>query len=238
MKKTLLILGIIFAIIIMNITFVQAATATATLIPSSTSVKQGDTFTVTLPVICSAGINGVIAEYSYDTDKLELVEHKAVEPFMDLNGDSTSKIETMISGGSKTTADVFTLKFKVKDTATVGSTANVNIGTVTVDSDSDGEATAQVQSASIKVAESSSDTPSDTPTNTPANTSANPIGSSSTAKPTTSTTGTSAKTTDKTTASSVLPKTGLAAVTGIALVVIIAVAIVIFKKLKKYDGIE
>lgn len=60
MKKTLFIIGIILAIVIVNITAVYASTATASLTPSSASVKKGDTFTVTLSVNCEDGINGII----------------------------------------------------------------------------------------------------------------------------------------------------------------------------------
>lgn len=49
---------------------------------------------------------------------------------------------------------------------------------------------------------------------------------------------TTAGKTDSTTASKTLPKTGFGIVTGVALIAIIILAIVMFKKLKKYDGIE
>ena len=263
MKKTTFIIGIILAILIVNVTAVQAATATAELKVSNASVKQGETFTVTLSATCSAGINGVIADYSYDTDILELVDHKAIEPFMDLNGDSTSKIETMISTGSVTTSDIFILTFKVKDSAQIGSNVTISTDTITVDSDTEGELTVQPKSISVQIVDTSNSeednnnnnnnnnnttntntatntsTTNTTGTNTTMNTSKNnSSGIITNGKSSTTSTNTPAKATDKTTATSILPKTGFIAITGASLIAVIVFSVIMFKKLRKYDGIE
>ena len=248
MKKTLFIIGIVFVIMIASMTGVYASTGKITLIPSSTQVKQGDQFTITLHAECADGINGVFAEFDYDTNVLDLVSGQGISTNDESENwvnQKASKVKIEVidqrddaeEGEEKPhikNADIYVLTFKVKENATVGTTTSINAKNVKIDSDIKEESEFDVESQEVKISIVENAKNPDTPTNT----SANPSGSSSTAKPTTSTTGTSAKTTDKTTASSVLPKTGLAAVTGIALVVIIAVAIVIFKKLKKYDGIE
>ena len=68
MKKRILgfILGIIIILTWTNI--VQAATATASFVSSKEEVKQGESFTVTLSINCSDGINGVTGiKYNYDS---------------------------------------------------------------------------------------------------------------------------------------------------------------------------
>ena len=262
MKKSLLIISIVIAIIITGITTVQAATTTAELKTSSTSVKQGDTFKVTLSATCDGGIalvSGNEADdgfaFSYDSSKLELVSKEA-KRLIDLNEEATSgTICLMGSSTSFSTGDIYEFTFKVKSNATDGDT-QVSVTPVKITNFDDVETTVTVKSATITIANSSStpaepstpdkpsnpDSPSNptTPTD-PTSGSTNNGGSSSTSgtsKSGSTTSNTAGKTTDSTTSTTALPKTGSIAIMGGTSVILIAVSIFTFKKLRQYKEIK
>ena len=118
-----------------SVTIVNASNGNASLTTSSTSVKQGETFIVTLSVNCEDGINGVDTSYSYDEDKLELVSaNVASSNWANLGIDS--KIQVIVNSTSKLTSEnIYVLTFKVKDNASVGDSAKVSINIISKDSD-------------------------------------------------------------------------------------------------------
>lgn len=264
MRKTLLIIGIIFVIIIASVTTVQASTATATFTPNSTSVKQGDTFTVTLSATCADGINGIYGKeaydgfgFSYDTAKLDLVSREAIK-LADQNEDADAETIALVgSSSSYTSGDVYKFTFKVKANAALGET-QISTTELVLESFAATDATVELGTKTATVTIVSNTQSEPTTPSTPVvpgsttNTNTNNAGDSNTSGNTTNTAGThnttntskgntsttTAGKTDPTTATTILPKTGFVAITGIALIAIVLLSIVMFKKFKKYDGIK
>ncbi len=142
-----------------SVTIVNASNGNASLTTSSTSVKQGETFIVTLSVNCEDGINGVDTSYSYDEDKLELVSaNVASSNWANLGIDS--KIQVIVNSTSKLTSEnIYVLTFKVKDNASVGDSAKVSISEIKVDSDvSESSFTETPKSVTINIISKDSDT--------------------------------------------------------------------------------
>ena len=135
MIKKIIVSIVMLSVILFCVTNVNAANGSANLIASSTSVKPGDTFTVTLSVNCEDGINGIDTTYSYDEDKLELVNaNVGGNNWASLGVNGT--IQVICNSTSKITSDnVYVLTFKVKDNAEVGTTAKINTTEIKVDSD-------------------------------------------------------------------------------------------------------
>ena len=134
MKKQIKILLLAIIIIIASAITVNAADATANLRASSTSLKKGDTFTVTLSAEYADGINGIEGLFSYDEDKLELVtkvvegETISVESAASkwINLGVGLKFEVM-STSTATSGDIVKATFRVKDDAEEGTTAKVTV---------------------------------------------------------------------------------------------------------------
>lgn len=139
MKKRILLSIIMLCIIVCSATMVYASTGKVDLLSNQTSVKPGDTFTVTISATCEDGINGITTTYSYDEDKLELVSAKvANNNWVKVTGTTNYSIDVFCDTTSKITSDsIYVLTFKVKDTITTETTANVTISTIKVDSDVD-----------------------------------------------------------------------------------------------------
>lgn len=129
MKKTLLIVVIAIALVVSSFIPVQATTATADLRASSTSVKPGETVTVTLSAATDGGIalvSGNEADdgfaFNYDSNKLELISKEA-KKLIDLNEEATSgTICLMGSSVSFLSGDIYELTFRVKSDAATGNT--------------------------------------------------------------------------------------------------------------------
>lgn len=182
MKKLVLTLGIIIAVIMTGVSTVQAAVATAELKASSDTVKPGDTFTVTLTVSTEGGIELVSGteeddgfKVNYDSSKLELVSREAKE-LVDLNEEASSgTICLMGSNTSYTSGDVYVLTFKAKpDTA---GDAEISTTSLIITNFDDEENTIEGKSLTVEITDDS-DTPGtpenpDTPSD-PANPSVEP----------------------------------------------------------------
>ncbi len=185
MKKALINIIIIVAIILSGTTMVQADTASAELRASSTTVKPGDTFTVTLHVECQEGINGVIGDkendgfaFAYDNNKLELLRRKSlgekviidgeeIEPYWNVNsGMSTICIAYGTDTDKIVTEDnVYEWTFKVKSDAEVGST-QITTTDIIICGLEDSETSVNSLSVPIQISNASSqgDPTSDNPT--------------------------------------------------------------------------
>ena len=153
--KKIIITILLLICILASFTTVQAdSTATATLRTSNSTVKIGETFTVTLSVWCEEGINGIDTTYSYDSDKLELVSASLKDTTNWASLGSGDQITVISNSESKIKqADVYVLTFKVKDDATAGQTAKVSTKDILVDSDADtnSEKTVKALSTLIKI---------------------------------------------------------------------------------------
>ena len=120
MKKVLVsIFTLIF--IISMITVVNAASGSISVTASSNQVTRGNTFTVTVSGTADENITGMQASISYDTNKLSLENKSAGTNFSDLSG--TNEIAIASSGNSDVkSGTLYTLTFKVLDTADLGET--------------------------------------------------------------------------------------------------------------------
>ncbi|MBR3162524.1 MAG: hypothetical protein IKF17_00265 [Clostridia bacterium] len=263
MRKKIISLFLVIALVLLGIGNVQAANTTASLRASSTTVKPGDTFTVTLSATCDDGINGIDTTITYDTQKLDFVSGSV--PNSNWASLGTNQDISVICNSTEkiTNADIYVLTFKVKETATIGTTATISTGDITLDSDaaSNSLVTIEEKNTTITIA-NSTDNPTDPsqpdePSNPVDPTQPDdPTDPSQTDNPTEqeqggntettinpgndSTTGTSTagKSTDTTTAKSILPAAGSNAIKIIALLSISGLAIISYKKIKQLKEIK
>lgn len=235
--KAKLIIGNIIAIIIILLTSVTyAATGTAELKADVKELKKGETFTVTLVVASEEGINGISTKYTYDTDKLELVSESLVDT-TNWSNLGTSPELTIIcnSTSSIKSADIYTLKFKVKDNVTAGSVATVETTDILLDTDaqSDSEVTISAKKVEVNVIEDKNNNTDDPGTNNPSNPN-NPNNSNNT-----NNSGTNTKKPDSTSSGSTLPQTGES---NVIIYILIAISIIFsvisYKKYNEYKKIK
>ena len=136
MYRKIAILFISIVIVLASFSVVQAASATATLTPSSTTLKPGDTFSVTLSLNCAEGINGATGiTLNYDKNVLELTSSNIKDSNF-INLGTSDEIDLMFNseGETITSTNVYVWNFKVKDTATNGATATISVSDIAVDS--------------------------------------------------------------------------------------------------------
>ena len=125
-KIITMILVLVVALVGTSSVFARAEDVSATLVPSKTDVKPGETFTVTLHATCSEKINGIQTEYNYDSDVLEVVSaNTASGNFANLG--INNKIEVIANAPDITDADVFVITFKVKDDAKANTTTQISM---------------------------------------------------------------------------------------------------------------
>lgn len=257
MKKSLFIIGAIIIAILANITIVKASsTPTVSLKTSSSQVKPGDTFTVTISVTCEDGINGIDTTYSYDENKLEYVSGSVANTNNWSSLSSDNQITVICNSTSKiTSADVYVLTFKVKDSATIGDTAKINTTDILVDSDasSNSESTISAKTASVTIAKNTEesgnngsgtegDNTDNSGTGTAGGSSTNGGSTGTTSQPGTSTSskGSSTVQDNTKTSNSKLPKTGMGIVPTIiiAQILLIAISYITYRGLKKYRDVK
>ena len=268
MKKRLFIIGIVIIAILANITIVQAdSTPTVDFKINSSQVKPGNTFTVTISVVCEDGINGIETTYSYDEDKLEFVSGSVSNSNNWSSLSSGNQITVICNSTSKiTSADLYVLTFKVKDNAAVGTTAKIITTDILVDSDAstNSESIIKAKTATVTIAgeggSSDAGTNGDNTGNTGSNTDdsssnignsgSGTTGGSSTGSVSTGTTSQSGTSTSSKNSSTVqeatkksvssLPKTGIGIVPTIVIIEIILIvsSYVAYRGYKKYKGIK
>lgn len=251
MRNKLITFAIIFMVILANLGIVQAdTTATATLKTDKDKVKPGDTFTVTLSVACEDGINGIDTTYSYDTDKLELVSASVKDSTNWSSLGADNQITVICNSTSKiTTADIYVLTFKVKDSVATGTTANISTTDILVDSDAatNSEKTVKALKVLITAEKESSNngnestgegTGTEQPDSKPEGTQTPSSTTEGTKNQSPNKTNTSKNSTDNTVAkTSTLPKTGKGGVTLIVIMAIAIIGVIAYKKYDNYKGI-
>ena len=264
MKKILLNVCIVTVFILTCLSKVYAAADSVEIKSSSNLVKPGDTFTVTISAKSDKGINGLDTKFTYDTDKLELTESNVVDSkWASLGADSD--ITVMCNTTNKiTSADIWKLTFKVKSSISNGSKASVSIGNATLYTDDTSNSSVSLNGSSVtvnigtdsrgereeNVVEEPTNTTPDNPTNETEEPETNTSGGSgsgsgnssssgSNTRSSSTNTSTSVATTEKdpTTAKTSIPKTGIIHIAGIALIVVVLIAILLHKKLNNYKGI-
>ncbi len=158
---TILILTMFIAV---GIKDVKAATATATLRSDKATVEPGDNFTVTLKASSEQGLNGIITEISYDSEKLELDSASTGTSFTNLESSKT-KLSIIATETNVNTADVYSITFKAKSGAT--GEAEIKTSEINIDTLESGENAMVTEGAkSIKITIDNSDAGSDTGSDT------------------------------------------------------------------------
>lgn len=122
MNRTIkIILAIIFFSLI-SISIVTASNTNAEIVIDKTTLKPGDTFTITLKANCSEGLSFISTKLNYDTNKLTLKSKNIANDWVDYG---TDKIELFSNSSNKfTNLDACTWIFEVNE--------NVENGTIVI----------------------------------------------------------------------------------------------------------
>ena len=149
MKKILIsLLSIIF--IISMFTSAYAATGSINLGASSDTVIKGKTFTVTVAATADSNIKGMQSSLSYDTNKLSIESKSAGQGYFDASGSNEIAIGSTSSESLAQSGTLYTITFKVLDTAAEGSTTisvtNAKLALVSGETDpTSGEVTVNIK---------------------------------------------------------------------------------------------
>lgn len=240
--KIKIITAIIIAILIMLLASISfAASGTVEFKPSTTEVKKGDTFTVTLSATSEDGINGIDTKYTYDSEKLELVNEKVVDT-SNWSNMGTSPDITIICNSTQSikNADIYILTFKVKDNVTSGSSIKVETTKILLDTDAQTDSEVEIPSKKIEI--TVKEVPKDNPNQEEPEDNPNPSN-----KPSNESGNNNSKTTtesepaksDSTTVIGRLPQTGENYVMIIIFIIIaIVLSVVFYKKYMQHKEIK
>lgn len=141
-KKINILLSIVLIFIILIPLIVYAASsipkATVELETSIPTVKRGKEFSVSLNVNCADGINGIMGKINHDSDlELQGIETANSSKWTVISENTNTELNILCnSTNHETTGDVCKIKFKVKDTATLGS-KTISLVDLHVDSDAE-----------------------------------------------------------------------------------------------------
>lgn len=236
MKKVLISIFTLIFIISMIIT-VNAASGSISLTASANQVVKGNTFTVTVAGTADENITGLQAALSYDTTKLSLEDRTPVTGFGDISGETEIAITSNTDSSLTKSGTLYTLTFKVLDTAEEGDTTiSVTSATLALLNDSqtqenvsvaDGSATITIKSDITTADKDNTEgTEKEEGTKTPSSTKKdnNKFSSSSSS---------SASNSKKTT----LPQTGVEVISAIVMAALIIFAVISYALYKKYKNI-
>ena len=248
MKAKVITVSIIVILIIILTNVTYAASGTVEFKSTIEQVKKGDTFTVTLSATSEDGINGIDTKYVYDSNKLELISENVVDSTKWSNlGVSPSITVICNSTQSIKNADIYALKFKVKDNVADGESLNIETTGILLDTDlqTDSELTIPAKKIEIAVvgnAQEASDGNSKESEQEKIKESQGNSNKSDNKEiktiNTTSTTTNNTNQADKTVAVSVLPKTGKSIIIFTCIVIAIITSIVFYKKYIEYKNIK
>lgn len=151
-KQTKILILIVMLLLTSTLTLTVNATDTiVTLNLDNNQVHVGNTFVVTMNVVCQEGINGLQGTVSYDQTKLELVSLAVADTTKWVNlGENLNLAVIHNSTETETSADIVKATFRVKDTAELGTT-KISIADIIVDSDATLESMKQVGTKEIEV---------------------------------------------------------------------------------------
>lgn len=231
--KIKIITAIIIAILIMLLASISfAASGTVEFKPSTTEVKKGDTFTVTLSATSEDGINGIDTKYTYDSEKLELVNEKVVDT-SNWSNMGTSPDITIICNSTQSikNADIYIITFKVKDNVTSGSSIKVETTKILLDTDAQTDSEVEIPSKKIEITVKEVPKDNPNPSNKPSNESENNNSKTTTeSEPAKS---------DSTTAIERLPQTGgnYVMIT-IFIIIAIVLSVIFYKKYMQHKEIK
>lgn len=249
MKKVLISTFILIFIISM-ITVVNAATGSISLKASADTVVKGKTFTVTVTGAADNNITGMEASLSYDNTKLSIEDKVAGANFSDLSGNNQIAIGSTSSENLSKSGTLYTITFKVLDTAEEGDTtitvsnavlALINSESVqenTEESSDEVTITIKADDTTVDAGDEEEQQPTDTQEPT------DDEKPEDTKKPTTPSNDKTSSNSNKSTSGSKsnkkttkLPQTGVETVSVIAIVVLSAISIVSYVSYRKYKNI-
>lgn len=236
MKKVLISIFTLIFIISMIIT-VNAASGSISLTASANQVVKGNTFTVTVAGTADENITGLQAALSYDTTKLSLEDRTPVTGFGDISGETEIAITSNTDSSLTKSGTLYTLTFKVLDTAEEGDTTiSVTSATLALVNDSqtqenvsvaDGSATVTIKADTTTADKNNTEeTEKEEVTKTPSSTNNDSSKSSSSSN-------SSASSSKKTT----LPQTGVEVVSVIIMAALSIFAVISYALYKKYKNI-
>jgi len=131
--------------------FANAAESSARLTTGTSSVKPGETFTVTLSATCSDGINTVSTTIDYDENVLELVNGAVTDSSKWINLGENKDISIFSNSRDNITyADLYLMTFKVKETAQLGNTI-ISAGTITIDSNAENNSISTIDGETVLI---------------------------------------------------------------------------------------
>ena len=126
------IMKIVFSTLIIiailgNMFTVKAATATMNFTVTPSKVKPGENFAIILKAQSPENLNGVMGEFEFDAEKVEFVKKSIVNTDVWNNGaeSGSNELFAYVNEGGISSADVYKIEFKVKDTVSVGEKVSV-----------------------------------------------------------------------------------------------------------------
>ena len=237
MKKSKIVLISLLALIFVAsmVTTINAATGSITVASSASQVIKGKTFTVTIAGTADQDITALQASLTFDSSKLSLESKTAGTGFTDSSGnDSEIAILSTDNNSLSKSGTLYTLTFKVLDTAEVGETtvkvsnaklALVKDGTQENVSVADGSATVTIKADNTTV-----DTKDD-------NKNTSNEESKTDSKPSNSSSSSSSSSKSNSTKKTKLPQTGVETVSIVAIAGLTVFAVVSYVSYKKYKNI-
>ena len=241
MKKSKLVLISLLALIFVAsmLTTVNAASGSISVASSASQVVKGKTFTVTITGTADQNITALQADLSFDTSKLSLESKTAGTGFTDSSGsDSEIAILSTDNNSLSKSGTLYTLTFKVLDTAEVGETtvkisnaklAIVNEGTQENVTVADGTATVTIKSDDTTIDNKDNNTNS-----SDNNTSTNGTSNSSNKN---SNSGSSSSSSSNSSKKTKLPQTGVETISVVAIAGLTVFAVISYVAYKKYKNI-
>ncbi len=241
MKKSKLVLISLLALIFVAsmLTTVNAASGSISVASSASQVVKGKTFTVTIAGTADQNITALQAALSFDTSKLSLESKTAGTGFTDSSGsDSEIAILSTDNNSLSKSGTLYTLTFKVLDTAEVGETtvkisnaklAIVNEGTQENVTVADGTATVTIKSDDTTIDNKDNNTNSSNN-----NTSTNGTSNSSNKN---SNSGSSSSSSSNSSKKTKLPQTGVETISVVAIAGLTVFVVISYVAYKKYKNI-
>ena len=242
MKKSKLVLISLLALIFVAsmLTIVNAASGSISVASSASQVVKGKTFTVTIAGTADQNITALQAALSFDSSKLSLESKTAGTGFTDSSGsDSEIAILSTDNNSLSKSGTLYTLTFKVLDTATEGETtikvssatlALINDGTQENVTVADGTATVTIKSDDTTIDNKDNNNTNTSDNNTSTNGTSNSSNKSSNSGSSSSSSSNSSKTTK-------LPQTGVETISVVAIAGLSIFAVISYVAYKKYKNI-
>ncbi len=170
MKKTINVILFLMLSLILLTTTVLAENITASMSPSSNSVKTGDTFTVSINLSNSEGLNSGKGTITYSSDVLTLESISAgdstawSQPTKEDNGNGQATFTIARNSYDVSGNKIVTLTFKVKENVTVEQTV-ISVSNFTVSNSNYEDVDVPDANVTVKITNANAGTGNDTGNN-------------------------------------------------------------------------